>query len=342
MNAISKSCSALLLASAMALSSLAAQLSVDTEPAHVKTAETLAGADFVSVFKDVCFAPAPAPTEGRAATATPAAATIGADQEPTLPRSVYHVEPVKVFDNLIYLGQSEFSAWAVTTSAGIIVVDSLFEYSVEDEIVDGLKKLGLNPADIKYVIVTHAHRDHAAGAKLLQDRFGARVIMSEADWNFMAGLKQSWPMPKRDLVATDGQKLTLGDTTLTLFVTPGHTPGSLSLLIPVSDRGVTHLAAEWGGTGMSFRTNPGSSKRYWFDTYGSSVRRFRDIVAKAGTDVMIANHPNQDGAKAKLAKLAQRRAGETHPFVIGGANIKRYLTMLDECAQAGSLRNVGQ
>src|SRR5213079_1347772 len=83
-------------------------------------------------------------------------------------RSTWYAEPVKVFDNLYFVGQSEYSIWAVTTSEGIIVIDTIFDYSVEEEIA-GLKQLGLDPANIKYAIVTHAHPDHHGGAKFLQD-----------------------------------------------------------------------------------------------------------------------------------------------------------------------------
>ena len=143
-------------------------------------------------------------------------------------RSQWHAEPAKVFDNLYFVGEIEYSAWAVTTSAGIILIDAIFDYSVEDEVVNGLKKLGLDPATIKYVIVSHGHRDHVGGARLLQERFGARVVMSAADWELVANTAGSWPKPTRDMVATDGQRLTLGDTTVTMYLTPGHTLGTIS------------------------------------------------------------------------------------------------------------------
>jgi glyoxylase-like metal-dependent hydrolase (beta-lactamase superfamily II) len=104
----------------------------------------------------------------------------------------------KSFRQSLLCGQAEHSAWAVTTSQGIIIVDALFDYSVEDEIVGGLKKLGLDPASIKYVIVSHGHIDHAGGAKYLQDHFGARIILAEEDWDSMSRNTQSWPKPKRD------------------------------------------------------------------------------------------------------------------------------------------------
>ena len=326
---------ALGLAIGLAGAGVLAQSKADSAEAHVAAARAAAGQDHTGVFNGLCAAPAPAPAPApQQAQARPPAPQ---PQGPP-PRAQWHTEPAKVFDNLYYLGQSEYSAWAVTTSDGIIVVDALFDYSVEDEIVNGLTTLGLDPKTIKYVLVTHGHSDHAGGARLLQDRVGARVIMSAADWDLIARNTQSWPKPKRDMVATDGQRLTLGDTTLTMYLTPGHTPGTISTLIPVKDQGRPHMAAEWGGTGFNFTITPDKPRRFWFEAYASSADHFRDAVTRAGADVLIANHPNQDGAKAKLAALKTRKAGDANAYVIGNDSVKRYLTMVGECAKAGLLR----
>ena len=290
---------------------------------HIAAAKAAAGQEHKGLFDRVC----------TFETEQPAASQSKGPPD----RSKWHAEPVKVFDNLYFVGQTEYSAWAVTTSDGIIVVDALWDYSVEDEVVNGLKKLGLDLAKIKYVLVSHGHIDHAGGAKLLQDRFGARVILSAADWDLLDRNKQSWPKPKRDMVATDGQRLTLGDTTLTLYLTPGHTPGTISTLIPVKDSGKPHLVAEWGGTAFNFTITPDKPRKYWFETYINSAERFRDVVAKAGADVLIANHTNFDGSKTKLPALAKRKPGDPHPYVIGNESIKRYLTVVQECAKAGLL-----
>src|SRR2546423_4381406 len=306
--------------------------SANSVDAHVAAAKAAAGTEHTEVFNSVCTAPAPAPAQPAE---QPAA---GARAQGPPPRSAWHVEPAKVFDNMYYLGQSEYSAWAVNTSQGIIVIDTLFDYSVEDEIVGGLTKLGLDPKNIKYVIVSHAHSDHIGGAKMLQDRFNARVLMSQADWDLTARSTQSWPKPRRDIVVTDGQKLTLGDTTLTMYLTPGHTPGTISTIVPVRDQGRPHVAAEWGGTGFNFTITPDQPRRYWYETYANSADHFRDAVKRSNADVLFANHPNQDGAKAKLAALARRKAGEPNPYVIGNDSVARYLTMVGECAKAGLAR----
>ena len=91
----------------------------------------------------------------------------------------------------------------------------------------GLLNFGLDPNDIKYVIVTHAHDDRYWGAKPLQDTYpNARIAMSAADWDIVARDNSPAQLkPRKDMVVTDGQKITLGGVTVTLYVTPGHTPG---------------------------------------------------------------------------------------------------------------------
>jgi metallo-beta-lactamase class B len=309
---------------------LLAQGAADTREAHVAAAKAAAGSDHTNVFERLCTATA----------APPPAITPPVAASPAAPaRSQWHAEPVKVFDNLYFVGQSEFSAWAVTTSAGIILVDTIFDYSVEDEVAGGLKKLGLDPETIKYAIVSHGHSDHSGGAKFLQDRFHTRIILSAADWDLLD--RSTGTRPKRDMVATDGQKLTLGDTTLTMYLTPGHTLGTISTLIPVKDNGTPHLVAEWGGTMFNWLRNrpayitPDRPDRFWFETYSRSARRFRDVVTAAGADALISNHTDYDGSKTKLPAVVRRKPGEPHPYVIGADGVQRYLTTVDECAQAG-------
>src|SRR5688572_10120700 len=271
--------------------------------AHVNAAKAAAGKDFEGVFNRVCAAPR-APSAPTATSPRPS----GPPE-----RSTWYAEPVKVFDNLYFVGQSEYSAWAVTTSEGIIIIDTVFDYSVETAVAGGLTKLGLDPKQIKYAIVSHGHGDHSGGAKYLQEKFGTRIVLSAEDWDLLERSTRNpnaQPVPRRDVVATDGMKLTLGDTTLTLYITPGHTLGTISTLIPIKDNGRPHLAAAWGGTAFNWVAGPQNyitperPPKFWFDTYSKSAQRFRDIASAAGADVLIANHTNFDGTKTKLPALA--------------------------------------
>ena len=296
---------------------------------HIEAARAAAGTDHAGVFGPVCngaisLANPPAPRGGGAGRAGGG----GGGPRPAPARDTWYVEPQKVFDNLYYVGEKEYSAWAITTSAGIILLDAIFDYSVEAEIDEGLKKLGFNPADVKYIVVSHGHLDHAGGAKYLQEKYGARLVMSAADYDMIDQQNPTWK-PKRDMVATDGQKLTLGDTTITLYLTPGHTEGTISTIFPVRDGNRTHTVATWGGTLFNFGPN-----RPRLQAYAQSAQRFRDIVTKAGADVILSNHTQYDSSKTKLPALETRKAGERHPYVVGNDVVRRYLTVVGECAQA--------
>lgn len=264
----------------------------------------------------------------REPSASPAAGARRPPPNGTPARDSWYAEPVKVFDNLYYVGMTEFSTWAVTTSEGIIVIDPIFDYSVEAEVVDGLRSLGFDPATIRYVLVSHGHGDHAGGAKFLQENFGARVLLGEADWDLLDEQNPSWK-PRRDIEVVDGQQLTLGDTTLTMYITPGHTYGTISTLIPVNDGDQEHVAALWGGTLFNFGPEPER-----FRAYADSAARFRDITRNVGADVMLSNHTDYDGSKEKLPAMASRAPGTPHPYVVGGDSVERYLTVANECALA--------
>ncbi len=215
---------------------------------HIDAARVAAGAEHQAVWKQLC--------DSAMALATPPAtpgggpASTGAVPAPPA-RERWYAEPQKVFDNLYFVGMTQFSAWAITTSQGIILLDAIFDYSVEAEVDEGLRKLGLNPADIKYVVVSHGHPDHAGGARFLQEKYGARLLMSAADYDLVDRQNPVWK-PKRDMVVTDGQTLTLGDTTMTFYLTPGHTEGTISTIFSVRDGGRRHTITTWGGTGFIF------------------------------------------------------------------------------------------
>ena len=238
------------------------------------------------------------------------------------------IEPARIFDNLYQLGMKSVAAWALTTSDGIILLESMFDYSVRDNVVSYLEQLGLDPGDIKYVIVTHAHTDHYGGAKHLQDTYGARIVMSEVEWQYLHASQRVGPnppaeFPRWDIAVRDGDSLTLGDTTIRFLHTPGHTPGTLSLVFPVREGNTTHLVGYLGGSGVR-----GSV---------ADVVRFMSAVDYLAfydnrIDVGISNHPFADGAMIKREALGQRSSGDPHPFVLGNDGYKDWLSVVRECA----------
>jgi metallo-beta-lactamase class B len=311
----------------LAFSTLAvAQDTKDTPDAHFAAAKAAAGEDFQNLYEFQCNGPGPGGQRAAAGAARGGGRAGGPGRAAGPPDpSTWHVEPVKVFDNLYFFGQSEYSVWAITTSQGIIVLDTIFDYSVEDEVVNGMKKLGLDPANIKYAVVSHAHPDHDGGARFLQEHYGTRVIMSPADWDVLD--KTNGTKPKRDLEATDGQKLTLGDTTVTLYITPGHTPGTISSVFTVKDNGTPHVAALWGGVGLN-------TDKELVQTYIRSAQRFSDIVKQSGADIILTNHTDWDRSKINLPMLAKRAPGSPNPYIVGNAKALNFMKVAQECATA--------
>ena len=321
---------ALLMAASLGFSGASAAPEADSVDSHVLAAQKAAGLDFPGTLEVLCIQPA----DGSDGSGLARAANAGKPR-PIPARETWYAEPAKVFDNVYFVGTKIHNAWAIKTSAGIILLDTMFNYAAEAEIVDGLKKLGLNPADIKYVVVSHGHGDHDEGAKMLQDKYGTRVIMGAADWDaIIKANNMPGGVPKRDMVATDGQKLTLGDQTVTIIATPGHTLGTLSFLFTVKDQGRPVTVAYSGGMGFNF---PRSKER--FDTYIHSAEKFGAAAKAAGASIIFSNHSLYD--QAWIRSRWQRKAGETSPFVVGADCVARYFTVLSECAKAAKLRLKG-
>jgi len=301
-----------------------AQDAANSVDSHLRAAKTAAEFDYTGTLARVCVLPQTGP--GRDVAPTPAP-----------DRATWFAEPGKVFDNLYFVGTKVHSSWALTTSDGIILIDTLYEYASDEAIVGGLKKLGLDPANVKYVIVSHAHGDHVGGAKMMQERFHSRIVMGAPDWDSIEQSKNQYPngKPKRDIVGMDGQKITLGDTSVTLVSTPGHTPGTLSMIFPVKDNGRSITVAYSGGTAFNFVNDVPH-----FDIYINSQRKMAAAAAAAGATIVMSNHSEFDNAVTKVKLVAARKPGEAHPYEAGREAVARYFKVMEECAQVARLKLV--
>jgi metallo-beta-lactamase class B len=256
---------------------------------------------------------------------------------PTVPNAV-DPGPVKLFDNL-YAIPGPYSAangviYIIKTSAGLLQIDTGSKRDVETVYLSGMKQLGLDPADVKVIIIAHGHADHFGGAPYMQEHYKPIIYMSAPDWDFMqltpapAGGQANAAVPPRvDRFAIDGQPIVLGDEKVTTLLIPGHTPGSLGLIFPVKDGGKTHMVGIVGG-GMLPQGKPDQMM-----VFLHSLAQFEVVAKKMGVDVELQNHPIMDGFADKLAALKARKPGEPHPFVVGQENYSKFLNVMYQCVQ---------
>ncbi|MEQ1946821.1 MAG: MBL fold metallo-hydrolase [Bryobacteraceae bacterium] len=257
------------------------------------------------------------------------------------PESRY-AEPAKVFDNLYFVGTKEVTTWVIPTNDGYILIDAGYAGEEEKTMIAGMKKLGLDPAKIKAVLIAHGHADHFGGAFYLQEHFGAHVYMSAPDWDFIQpkpGAKGSGgPLPSRDRILEDGKPVTLGGTTVTPIFIPGHTPGAMGFVFNVTDNGQRHVAGLFGGTILNPQDKFPVSL---FEQYLTSLQHFKEVTGRMKVDVELVNHPIMDGTFEKLAALKDRKPGQPHPFVVSETGFQNFATVMEECGKAQLVRHGG-
>jgi len=235
------------------------------------------------------------------------------------------IEPTKLFDNLYYFGFNTVGGWALTTSDGIIIIDTLNSAAdAEKVVVPSLQKLGLDPTQIKYVILQHGHFDHFGGAQYLQQKYNARVLMAAEDWDLIERMserqRRNRPLPRRDIDVKHGQQLTLGDTTVTMALTPGHTPGSLALFFPVKRQGRQHTAMMLSITAADRAA------------LAAMERAVNDFGKKQKAALRLASHLQLEHIEW-LERLRNDPNGP-NPYLHSEARFDRYMDIMLECAEA--------
>jgi metallo-beta-lactamase class B len=303
------------------------QTAPQTVAGYIGAAKAAAGTDWSGTFLRMCI-PGPA-GPGRGPGGAPA----------TPLRATWYAEPAKVADNFYFLGTKIHSAWALVGSQGIIIIEALFDYAAKDEILDGLRKVGLDGTKVKYVILSHAHGDHDGGAKLLQDSFpGAHLVYGAEDWDAIGkAATHLGGKPRRDVTGDDGMTISVGDASLRIVTMPGHTPGTLSYLFEIRDNGKPLRVAYVGGTAIPFNADS-----EYYDRYIASSKKMAKAAADYDATVLLSNHTEFDNAFFKAHTAADRKTAEANPFDVGADAVARYFTVVEDCATAAKLRAAGK
>jgi metallo-beta-lactamase class B len=251
------------------------------------------------------------------------------------------IVPTKIFDNVYAIGNSGTTAYVIRTSAGLLMIDALSADQVDSQLLPAFEKLGLDPAELRIVLVAHGHADHFGGSAYLQEHFGTKVFVSAADWSLMerpptvrGSGGPSVRIPRHDGDITDGQAIVLGDLSVAPVAVPGHTPGSMGFIFPVRDRGTAHVAALFGGAWLT----PQILSDEALKTFLTSVQRFETATMQAKVDGLLQNHMLMDPIQPKLDMLAARREGSPNPFVVGQADYQRFLGVMEACTRVNIKR----
>jgi metallo-beta-lactamase class B len=233
------------------------------------------------------------------------------------------VAPFKLFGNTYFVGVAGLSAILITSDDGLILIDGGLPQTAP--VIDAnIRQLGFRTEDIRLIVVSHEHYDHAAGIAALQRASGAAVATSERAARALASGKplpedpqassDSFPPVKNVKSVADGETLRVGSLAITAHHTPGHTPGAMTWSWQSCSDGkcLDFVYAD--------SLNPISDDGYRFSDRPAYVAEFRkgiDKVEGLPCDVLLAPHPFAFDMAGKLERW--KKDPSSNPFVDSGA-----------------------
>lgn len=232
-----------------------------------------------------------------------------------------------IFDDLLIIAQKETNCYVLKTNDGLIVIDAIWpSEKVFDAVVDAIKAVGWNPDTIKKLVLTHGHVDHTGCGKYFVETYNVETYLSEVDdifWEEHPTKPQrpeTWKDYQIDTYIQDGDTIILGDKTIYVYGTPGHTPGCLSYIFPVKEAGETHMAALWGGT-----TPPWTKKGV--KQYLKSLDYFIQEANRKKVDVALSNHTAIDNGLERILYSKNRMSYMPNIYIIGQDAFQKYCTV---------------
>jgi len=252
----------------------------------------------------------------------------------------HRMEPYKAFDNVYYVGICWVSAWLITSPNGHVLIDTLYG-PYTSQMLGNIRALGFDPKDIKLVVVTHGHVDHAGGIGQLKSELapGTRFAMTQEGWR--EGKEESshprwpWVMIEPDIVLTDSQIVTGGDVAIQAFETPGHTMGTASFAFDARDGARTYRAFTVGGLGLNRIRGPEQ-----VEAFIASLKRIRTLTQDGARplDLHLTTHGFLTGLNEAKDLLKTRKPGDPHPLV----DLPGFRKQLDELQASAEKRLIAE
>jgi metallo-beta-lactamase class B len=217
--------------------------------------------------------------------------------------------PFKIMDNLYYVGTKELASFLFVTPQGDILMNSDYEASVP-VIKASVEKLGFKLSDVKILIAGHAHPDHVEGDAMMKELTGAQVVVGRVDAAKTAEFRPGGKPHPIDRLVDDGETVSLGGTTLTAHMMPGHTRGCLAWSTTLKENGKSYYTfIECSLNGQFLQT---------LDNYPGMLDDFRATYKKARTfpvEVWVSSHASFFNMAEKYEKLQKRGPGDPNPFI---------------------------
>jgi metallo-beta-lactamase class B len=229
-----------------------------------------------------------------------------------------------IFDDLLIVAQRETNCFVLKTNDGLIIIDAIWpSKKAFDSIVAAIKDVRWNPDTIKKLLLTHGHVDHTGCGKWFVKQYHVDTYLSKVDDVFWQehptkpDRPETWKDYAIDHYLQDGDTVTLGDKTIFAYSTPGHTPGCLSYIFPVTESGENHMAALWGGT-----TPPWTKAEV--KQYLKSLDYFVGEAMNKHVDVALSNHTAIDNGLERIAYSRKRLAYMPNIYIIGPDGFQKY------------------
>jgi metallo-beta-lactamase class B len=252
-----------------------------------------------------------------AAAATPA---VWAQQQKPSMRSMMEgltrpVPPFRIIGNIYYVGASDITSYLIVTPEGDIVLDGGFA-SMAPQIEKNIQTLGFKLSDVKILLNSHAHLDHAGGLAELKRKTGAQLVLMEWDAETIAaGGNGSFPPAKADRIIHDGDTVSLGGVTMTAHLTPGHTRGCTTWTMITKDSGKSYRVVFVGSASVlpnyRFFDRPGAPATY--PGIAADYQKTFRVLRSLPCDVFLGAHGSFYNLTAKREAMAANPA--KNPFI---------------------------
>ena len=226
------------------------------------------------------------------------------------------LEPFCLFGNLYFVGSIPASTHIIDTGEGLIMLDCGYQESLY-MVLENMRRVGLDPMDLKYLVLTHVHIDHAGAAEALRRLTGCKIFLGERDREYVNGtldLTYATEFHMRfinfepDVLLHDGDVISLGNTSIRCVATPGHTPGAMSFFFDVSDGKQTYRAGLHGGMGINTLSKKFLDKYNLPYSYREEFVASMKRLAEEDVDIFLGNHAEHNHTPERAEEIKNGNA----------------------------------